>query len=412
MAQTLYTNISYLHGILEEGVDRLCGHEMDTVHHLAGAYLLVDDGIIVDYGLDTARPPAAHMVDLGGLSVMPGFCDSHTHIVFADWRSGEWLQRHRGTSYEDIAASGGGILNSALRLQDTSEDDLYRDAAQRLEEVIALGTTSIEIKSGYGLSYESELMILRVIQRLKTSYEIHIKATFLGAHAVPTSYKQDRQGYIRLIIDEMLPSIHKESLADYIDVFCDEGFFTVEETGQILAAGARYGLRPKIHANELANSGGVQVGIEYGAISVDHLEQTGPTEIAALLASSTIPTALPTVSFFLKIPYAPAADMIAAGLPLALATDYNPGSSPSGNMQFVNTLACYEMGLTPAQALNATTINGAAAMELSHITGSITRGKSADFIVTDPTPDLSLLPYRYAGSVVRSTYIKGKKQTS
>lgn len=408
---TLYTEIGSLIGCLSADIDRLAGQEMRKVDALHDAYLLVSDGKITGYGRGPGPVQTAQeVVSVDGQTIMPGFCDSHTHIVFADWRSGEWSQRQQGRTYEEIAASGGGILNSALRLQQTDIQDLYKHAARRLEEVISLGTTAIEIKSGYGLTFDSEIKMLRVIQQLKADYDIHIKATFLGAHAIPTTYKDRRADYIRLVTEEMLPYIADEGLADYIDVFCDEGFFTVEETGTILEAGARYGLKAKIHANELANSGGVQVGIAHGAISVDHLEQTGPDEVKALASSTTLPTALPTVSFFLGIPYAPARDMIDAGLPLVLATDYNPGSSPSGNLQFVNTLACYKMGLTPEEAFNATTINGAAAIELAHVTGSISVGKSADFIVTDYMRDLSLLPYRYAGNIVQETYIKGIKQ--
>lgn len=408
---TLYTEIGSLIGCLSADIDRLAGQEMRKVDALHDAYLLVSDGKITGYGQGAGPVQTAQeVVSVDGQTIMPGFCDSHTHIVFADWRSGEWSQRQQGRTYEEIAASGGGILNSALRLQDTDIQDLYKHAARRLEEVISLGTTAIEIKSGYGLTFDSEVKMLRVIQQLKADYDIHIKATFLGAHAIPTTYKGRRADYIRLVTEEMLPYIADEGLADYIDVFCDEGFFTVEETGTILEAGARYGLKAKIHANELANSGGVQVGIAHGAISVDHLEQTGPDEVKALASSTTLPTALPTVSFFLGIPYAPARDMIDAGLPLVLASDYNPGSSPSGNLQFVNTLACYKMGLTPEEAFNATTINGAAAIELAHVTGSISVGKSADFIVTDYMRDLSLLPYRYAGNIVQDTYIKGIKQ--
>lgn len=411
MTRTLYTNAGSIIGLLPAGVTKLGGHSMDDVQVVHNGFLLVEDDKFVEVGPGTGPIETVDkVVDLKGSSILPGFCDSHTHIVFADWRSGEWLQRHQGRSYEEIAASGGGILNSAIRLQEASQEDLYAAAAQRLQEVIRLGTTTIEIKSGYGLTLVSELKMLRVIRQLRADFDVHIKATFLGAHAIPAAYQSDRQAYIQLVTEHMLPQIVDEGLADYIDVFCDEGFYTVEETSEILAAGERYGLKAKIHANELVNSGGVQVGIQHHAISVDHLEQSGPEEIAALLNSNTLPTALPSVSFFLGIPYAPARQMIDAGLPVVLATDYNPGSSPSGNMQFVNTLACYKMGLTPNEAFNATTINGAAALELSDQVGSFTPGKSADFIVTDYMADLSLLPYRYAGNIVQATYIKGKKQ--
>jgi imidazolonepropionase len=411
MSTTTFTNIGHLYGILDKGISHLKGREMSTVNHLEKAYLQIRQGKIIDFGLmEEFKISEGEVIDLDGKSIIPGFCDSHTHIVFAENREGEWLQRHQGASYEEIANAGGGILNSALKLQKMSEEELYESAAQRLEEVIGLGTTAIEIKSGYGLTLESELKMLRVIKRLKDNYPLLIKSTFLGAHAIPQMYKEDRKAYIEEIIEQMLPQVVQEGLADYCDVFCDKGFFTVEETDLILKAAAKLGLKAKIHANELANSGGVQVGIKNRAISVDHLEQIGPAEIETLLSSSTLPTALPSCSFFLGIPYAPCRKMIDQGLPVVLASDFNPGSSPSGNMQFVATLASFRMGLMPEEVLNACTINGAHAMELSSVTGSITRGKRADFLICRPMRSLSLLPYKFGSNIVESTYIAGTKQ--
>ena len=411
MSITTFTNIGYLYGILDAEISHLKGKTMAHVDRIEDAFLSIKDGSILDFGpMANYSPSAEEVIDLNGKSIMPGFCDSHTHIVFAENREGEWFQRHQGASYEEIANAGGGILNSAIKLQQLSEDALYESAAARLEEVIGLGTTAIEIKSGYGLTLESEIKMLRVIKRLKENYSISIKATFLGAHAIPQSYKENRAAYIDEIIEQMLPQVVAEDLADYCDVFCDKGFFTVEETDQILKAAAKLGLKAKIHANELANSGGVQVGIANGAISVDHLEQIGQAEIDALLESTTLPTALPSCSFFLGIPYAPCRKMIDSGLPIVLATDYNPGSSPSGNMQFVATLASFRMGLLPEEVFNACTINGAHAMELSHKTGSITRGKRADFLVCKQMRSLSLLPYKFGSNIVEATYIQGVKQ--
>lgn len=367
---------------------------------LSNAFLWVQNGVIKDFGPDDQCPQdrADEVIDCSGRIVLPTFCDSHTHIVFAGWRETEFVDRIKGLSYEEIARRGGGILNSATKLQDTSEDELYDQALGRLEEVIAQGTGAIEIKSGYGLTHDSELKMLRVIRRLKEANRIPIKANFLGAHAVPAEYKTNRTGYIDLLINKMLPEIAQEELADYVDVFCDQGFFTIEETDQILAAGARYGLKPKIHANELAFSGGIQVGVKHHAISVDHLQCTGPEEIEILKNSNTVATILPSTAFFLGLPYAPARDMIENNLCVALASDYNPGSSPSGNMSFILSLACIRMKMLPVEALNALTINGAAAMECSDTLGSIAIGKRASLIISKPVSGLDYLPYSYGNS--------------
>jgi imidazolonepropionase len=347
------------------------------------------------------------VLDATGRMVFPSWCDSHTHIVFAASREEEFVSRIKGLSYEEIAQQGGGILNSARRLQAASEDQLFEGAWERLQEVIGYGTGAIEIKSGYGLSLESELKMLRVIRRLRAVSPIPVKATFLGAHAVPAEYRERREDYIALIINEMLPAVAAEGLADYCDVFCDKGFFTVEETGRILQAAAQYGLQPKIHANELGYTGGVQAGIAAGAISVDHLEYTGDAEIEALLASTTLPTLLPSCAFFLGIPYGPARRMIDAGLPVVLATDYNPGSTPSGRMPFVISLACIKMKMLPEEAIQAATINGARAMELESSHGSIARGKVASFFITRPMPSLAYLPYAFGSDLVDTIVLNG-----
>ena len=384
------------------------GAEMADLPVLHDAYLLAKDGIIEAFGPMSECPAAADAVlDATGRMVFPGWCDSHTHIVFAASREEEFVSRIRGLSYEEIAQQGGGILNSARRLQAASEDQLFEDAWQRLQEVIGYGTAAIEIKSGYGLSLDSELKMLRVIRRLKAVSPIPIKATFLGAHAVPAEYKDRREDYINLIIKEMLPAVVAENLADYCDVFCDKGFFTVEETAQILQAAAQYGLKAKIHANELGYTGGVQAGIAAGAISVDHLEYTGEAEIEALQKSDTLPTLLPSCAFFLGIPYAPARRMIDAGLPVVLATDFNPGSSPSGRMSLVVALACIKMKMLPEEAIQAATLNGARAMELENSHGSIAVGKAASFFITRPIPSLAYLPYAFGTDVVDTIVLNG-----
>lgn len=385
------------------------GAEMAQLPTLDNAFLLVKDDLIHSFGPMTDCPDTADQtIDASGRMVFPSWCDSHTHIVFAASREEEFVSRIRGLSYEEIARQGGGILNSARRLQLASEDQLFEDAWQRLQEVIGYGTGAIEIKSGYGLSLESELKMLRVIRRLRSVSPIPVKATFLGAHAVPAAYKDKRADYIALIINEMLPAVAEEKLADYCDVFCDKGFFTVEETAQILQAAAQYGLKAKIHANELGYTGGVQAGIAAGAISVDHLEYTGDAEIAALLESDTLPTLLPSCAFFLGIPYAPARKMIDAGLPVVLATDYNPGSSPSGRMSLVVALACIKMKMLPEEAIQAATLNGARAMELEDRYGTIAPGKVANLFISKPIPSLAYLPYAFGSDLIETIILNGK----
>ncbi len=397
-------NIRELVGIQPEGTTRLSGAEMDRTGSLRDAWLLMEEGRITDFGTGPA-PQAEEVTDARGGMVLPAFCDSHTHLVYAGSREGEFLDKINGLSYEEIARRGGGILNSADLLARTDEESLYRQAKARLDEVVAKGTGAIEIKSGYGLSTEGELKSLRVIQRLKKESKALIKSTFLGAHAVGRGFSQ--ADYVDQVCREMMPLA--APLADFVDVFCDAGFFTPEETARILEAGARYGLRPKIHANELAVSGGVQVGVAHGALSVDHLERTTDAEIEALRGSDTIPTMLPGASFFLNMPYGRAKDYIAAGLPLALASDYNPGSSPSGDMRFVMALACIKMRLTPVQALNAVTLNSACAMGVADETGSITRGKRANLLITRPLPSLVAIPYHYQTPFLAQVILGGEE---
>jgi imidazolonepropionase len=348
--------------------------------------------------------------DASGRFVFPSWCDSHTHIVFAGSRENEFVDRIHGLTYEEIAKRGGGILNSAKRLQQTSEDELFDGAMMRLDEVKRSGTGAIEIKSGYGLSYDAELKMLKVIKRLKQSSDLTIKATFLGAHAFPAEFKENRKEYVDLLVDRLLPYIGDHGLADYNDVFCDRGFFTVEETDRILEAGWKYGLRPKIHANELDFSGGIQVGVKHNALSVDHLECTGDEEINLLLKSETMPTLLPGTAFFLKIHYPPARNMIDAGLPVALASDYNPGSSPSGKMSLVMTLACLYLKMSPEEAINAATLNGAYAMGVMDELGSIVPHKKANLFITKPISSVGYLPYAYGSDVIDRIVINGRLQ--
>lgn len=384
---------------------------MSNTASIENAWVLVEDNQITGLGeMENCPEPAGdtEIIDCTGSLVLPGFVDSHTHLVFARSREEEYVDRIRGLSYEEIARRGGGILNSARRLREMSEDELLEGAIERAWEILLLGTTTVEIKSGYGLTTEDEMKMLRVARNLKNYCPLNIKTTFLGAHAIPLAYKEDRQGYIDLVINEMLPRVADEGLAEFVDVFCDEGFFTVEETASILKAAQKYNLTPKIHANEIANSGGVQVGIAHGALSVDHLERTGPAEIEALINSKTIPTVLPGCSFFLGIDYAPARQMIDAGLPVCIATDYNPGSSPAGNMQFMHSLACTIMRLLPEEALVATTLNGAAALGLSHQVGSIEVGKRADLLITDPMESLARLPYYHTRDQIKTVIVDGQ----
>lgn len=411
MAKTLIKNIKTIVGISTEPLPFKKGEAQSHLETMDQAYLVIKDDLIYHFGaMQELQDESDYdtIIDACQGLVLPSWCDSHTHIVFAASREREFEMKIQGMSYEEIAAQGGGILNSAHRLRKTSEDDLYHMAMARLQEVISYGTGAIEIKSGYGLSVDSELKMLRVIKRLKTDALVTIKASFLGAHAIPTEYKSRRDYYIDLIIDEMLPRVAEEGLANYIDVFCEQGFFTVEETDKILKAGARYGLPPKIHANQLSNSGGVQVGVANQAISVDHLEVIGPEEIEVLVQSGTIPTALPSCSYYLNIPYAPVRKMIAAGLGVALATDFNPGSSPSGNIPFLLSLACTKMKMTPAEAFNAVTINGAHAMEIADLHGSITPGKVANVIITKDIPNLSYIPYMFGTNHISEVMLRGQ----
>lgn len=411
---TLVSNIKSLAGILDKNILLKKGAEMGVLTTIENAYLIIENDCIFSFGKMSDLNEAvqnitiSHEINANNGMVLPAFVDSHTHLVFAKWREEEFEMRIKGKSYEEIAEAGGGILNSAKKLQSMSEDELFIKALERLNQVIKQGTGAIEIKSGYGLTVQDELKMLRVIAQLKTVSHIPIKATFLGAHAIPTAFKNNRNGYMNLIIDEMLPNIAKESLADYFDVFCDQGFYTVEETDRLLNAAAKYNLKPKIHANELGYTGGVQIGVKHQAISVDHLEYTGEEEIACLLNSNTMPVGLPNCSFFLGIPYMPARAMIDAGLPVCLASDYNPGSSPNGRMGFVVSLACTQMKLTPEEAINATTINGAYALELSHSHGSITVGKKANLIITKPISSLAFMPYNFGNDSVENVLINGK----
>ena len=399
----LLTGISTLTGIVPEGVLRKQGAEMDGTGSLSDAWLLIENGSIADFGTGPA-PAADEVLDCEGGMVLPAFCDSHTHIVYAGSREGEFLDKIDGLSYEEIAARGGGILNSADRLRDTSEDELYAQSLERVREMMKKGSGAIEIKSGYGLAPQEELKMLRVIRRIRESVPAVVRATFLGAHAVGRGHT--RESYVRCVCEEMIPQVG--GLADFIDVFCDEGFFTPEDTDMILTAGRAAGLRPKIHANELAVSGGVQVGVRHGALSVDHLERTTVAEIQALLGTETMPTMLPGSSFFLGLPYGRAKEFIAAGLGLALASDYNPGSSPSGDMRFVMALGCIRMRLTPVQALNACTLNSAYAMGVSDICGSVTRGKRADLLITRPGWNLTKIPYLHHTPFLRTVLLGGE----
>ncbi|MDY6206425.1 MAG: imidazolonepropionase [Prevotella sp.] len=409
MERTIITNIGRLAGILPEGKTRLCGSEMANMETIENAWLSTENGRIASFGSMEDMPALqGDVVDAEGGTVLPAFCDSHTHIVFADSREDEFVDKIRGLSYEEIAKRGGGILNSADRLHETSEDALYEQAMRRVREIIAKGTGCVEIKSGYGLSTEDELKMLRVVRRIRESSPIEVRATFLGAHAVSRRYAGRQAEYVDLVINEMMPEVAKEGLADYVDVFCDKGFFTPEETSRILEAGAKYGLKGKIHGQELADSGGVEVAVAHQALSVDHLESMTDRDIELLRGSQTMPTALPGTSFFLNMPYAPARKIIASGLPVAIASDYNPGSTPSGDLKFAISLACIKMRLLPEEAIHAATINGAAAMGLGHELGSITRGKIANLIITCPIPSLNFIPYAYTTPIIRRMILRGK----
>ncbi len=405
--KTLVNNIDRIVGIERHGRKRLCGDEMAKMESLRDAWLLVDGERIADFGNGASPTNADIVIDAAGGMLFPSFCDSHTHLVYAGSREQEFLDKINGLSYEEIARRGGGILNSADLLHKTSEEELYRQAMERIREIERMGTGCVEIKSGYGLNTEDELKMLRVIKRIKGSTRMHVCATFLGAHAVGRTYIGRQGEYVDLICQEMIPAVAKEGLAEFIDVFCDEGFFTVEETARILEIGRKYGLRPKIHANELAVSGGVEVGVAHEAFSVDHLECMGTEQIEALQGSSTMPTMLPGAAFFLGITYPPAREMISAGLPVALASDYNPGSSPSGNMRMVMSIASFCMKMTPNETLAAATLNGAAAMDLSDDYGSISIGKVANFFITYPIPSMEYFTYAYQTPLISRIFLRG-----
>lgn len=416
MTALLVKNISRLAGIERQGRLQLAGRDMSVMESIEDAFLYVEGGVIADFAPMSDLASRGYdcdgdvmVVDAGGGMVLPSFCDSHTHIVYAGSREHEFVDKIRGLSYAEIARRGGGILNSADRLHEMTEDELYAQAMERVREIISKGTGAVEIKSGYGLNTADELKMLRVIRRIRETAPLRVVSTFLGAHAVGREYAGRQSDYVDLVVNEMIPAVGREQLADYIDVFCDEGFFTPEETARILEAGARWGMRPKIHGQELADSGGVRVAVEHDALSVDHLESMTEADIGQLRGSSTIPTALPGTSFFLNMPFAPGRRIIDSGLPLAIASDYNPGSTPSGDMKFAVSLACIKMRLLPEEALNAATINSACAMGLSRDYGSISVGKVANFYITRPIPSLDFIPYAYTTPVISRIFLRGEE---
>lgn len=406
----LITNIKQLLQVRDASISKVSGNDMKTLPSISNAYLLIENDTILDYGEMTHLTElyVDETIDATGKVVLPTWCDSHTHIVYAGDRSQEFVDRINGLTYEEIANRGGGILNSAKKVQNASENELYNQASNRLNNLIKLGTGAIEIKSGYGLTVDAEIKMLRVIKRLANNFNIPIKATFLGAHAFSQEFKNNPDAYIDLIINEMLPLVAKENLAEYVDVFCEKGYFSIEQTERILIAGKQYGLIPKIHVNQFNTFGGVALGVKHNALSVDHLEELNQSDIDILKGSNTMPVALPSCSFFLSIPYTPARQIIDAGLPLALATDYNPGSTPSGNMNFVVSTACIKMKMTPEEAINAATINGAYAMGVSKSHGSITKGKKANVIITKSIPSYNTLPYAFGDNNIDTVIISGK----
>lgn len=405
----LFKNIKQLIQVENTPKKWVAGKDMAHLPSIENAWLLTENDRIVDFGtMDTCPDRADEVINATGRLVLPTWCDSHTHIVFAAPREGEFVDKIKGLSYQEIAAKGGGILNSANKLGETPQEQLVESAYGRLQEVIGMGTGAVEIKSGYGLSYEGELKMLRVIQQLKKLVPIPIKATFLGAHALPLAFKNDRAGYMDLLLNRLLPEIADQGLADYVDAFCEKNFFSPTETERIIQAGAKYGLKAKIHTNQFNCMGGIQASVENGALSVDHLEVVNDAEIACLLNSDTMPTLLPSAPFFLNDHYPPARKMINAGLPVALASDYNPGSTPSGNMPFVLSLACIKMRMLPEEAINAATINGAYAMELGQEMGSICRGKRANLMLTKPINSVAYIPYAFGSRVVERVILNGK----
>ncbi len=408
--QTLLINIKELLQVRESTLEKVCGSEMASLPTIKNAFLLINNDVIEDFGPMPDCPKLEYdiTIDATGKTILPTWCDSHTHIVYVGNREQEFVDRINGLSYEEIAKKGGGILNSAKQLNEATEDELYQQSKKRVEEIIKQGTGAVEIKSGYGLTTAGELKMLRVIKKLADNYPIQIKATFLGAHAFPKDFKDNHSGYIDLLINEMLPQISNENLADFIDVFCETGYFSTEETARILEAGKKYGLRAKIHVNQFTAINGIEVGVKFDALSVDHLEIVTDHDIEILQNSATIAVALPSCSYFLSIPYTPARELITAGLSIALASDYNPGSSPSGNMNFVVATACIKMKLTPEEAINAATLNGAYAMGISHSHGSITKGKKANLIITKPLNSYYEMAYYFGSNLIDQVMLNGK----
>ena len=409
--RTLIKNIKELVQVERQPKLRVCGKDMAQMETIKNAYLIIEDDKFAAFGpmSELKEQNADTVIDAIGRMALPSFCDSHTHLVYAGSREIEYIDKIRGLSYEEIAKRGGGILNSAKRVQEASEEQLYEDAMRRLEQMISFGTGAVEIKSGYGMTTEAEMKMLRVIRRLKETSPLTIKATLLGAHGIPMEYRGRQEAFVNLVINEMIPQAAAEGLADYIDVFTDQGFFTVEDTDRMLDAGAKYGLRAKIHANELAYSGGIQCAVRHNALSCDHLEYTGDAEIEALLGSETMPTVLPGAAFFLNMVHAPVRKMMDAGLPVAMASDCNPGSSPSCNMQLILSFACVNYRMLPEEAINATTINSGYAMGVSDMLGSIAVGKKANFYITTPIPTYEYLPYAYGENKVSRTFLNGKE---
>ena len=413
MQKILIKNIKKLVQLRDAQVQKITGKEMDTLPFLDDAWLAIDNGIIADYGPMSDFPGIAdwkdlQIIDAEGKMVFPRWVDSHTHIVYAGSREQEFTDRIRGLSYEEIAQRGGGILNSSKKLQDASEEELIQQALPRLHEIILQGTGAVEIKSGYGLSLESELKMLRVIKKLKEHTKLTVKSTFLGAHAFPLAYKQNKRGYIDVVINEMMPAVAEEKLAEFIDIFCEQNYFSFEETIEILEAGKKYGLTPKVHAEQMSHTGGVEAGVKCGAISVDHLEYVNDADIKLLLKSATMPTILPGAAYFVSLPNPPARQMIDAGLPLAIASDFNPGTSPTGNMNLMQSIACIQYKLTPNEAINASTINSAYAMHVEKELGSITIGKKANLFITKPIPSTDYIAYSFGSNLIETVLLNGE----
>jgi imidazolonepropionase len=409
--QTLFINIKQLLQVREANISILKGEEMKDLPFLENAYLLIENDIILDFGFMANCPSVLHknIIDASGKIIMPTFCDSHTHIVYAGNRSGEFVDRINGLSYEEIANKGGGILNSAKKLNETPEEEIYEQSKKRLEEIINQGTGAVEIKSGYGLTLEGELKMLRVIKKLKENYPVAIKATFLGAHAFPAAYKENKDAYVKLITEEMIPAVAKENLADFVDAFLETGYFNNEQVAKIMQTANIYGLPAKIHVNQFTAINGIQTCVENNALTVDHLEIATPEDLAILKNNNTIAVALPGCSFFISIPYTPARELIENNIPFAVASDYNPGTCPTGNMHFITAISCIKMKLTPEEAINATTINGAFAMQVEKDYGSITIGKKASFIITKPLQNFHEIVYNYATNFIEDIWLNGKK---